>query len=308
MTKINTIEDFVRVMDDNPEWLEAVRARLLTREVLELPRRMEELTAVVHQMADTQRAQGRDIAEMKDTQREQGRDIAELKDTQRAQGRDIAELKDTQREQGRDIAELKDTTRQLAETQREQGRDIADLKDTTRRIEETQNLMTESQNLMAAALNRQGGEIASLKGLHTEYLLGKQIYGIISEEPLKLHRVRFVRGHGWSTAFDKFNMDVNQAFQDGRISRRQYDRVIDTDMILLALRLGSGREDCLAVEASSKVNRNDIDRVVQTREALETAFPEMVTHAAVYGYEISEQDALHAKSQSVFVFFVRSRD
>ena len=280
MTTINTIEDFVRVMDDNPEWLEAVRARLLTREVLELPRRMEELTAVVHQMADTQR--------------EQGRDIAELKDMQRAQGRDIAELKDTQREQGRDIAELKDI-------QRAQGRDIAELKDTTRRIEE-------SQNLMAAALNRQGGEIASLKGLHTEYLLGKQIYGIISEEPLKLHRVRFVRGHGWSTAFDKFNMDVNQAFQDGRISRRQYQRVIDTDMILLALRLGSGREDCLAVEASSKVNRNDIDRVVLTREALETAFPEMVTHAAVYGYEISEQDALHAKSQNVFVFFVRSRD
>ena len=301
MTTINTIEDFVRVMDDNPEWLEAVRARLLTREVLELPRRMEELTAVVHQMAETQRAQGRDIAELKDTQRAQGRDIAELKDIQREQGRDIAEMKDTQREQGRDIAELKDTTRQLAETQREQGSDIAELKDTTRRI-------VESQNRMDAALNRQGGEIASLKGLHTEYLLGKQIYGIISGEPLRLHRVRFVRGHGWSTAFDKFNMDVNQAHQDGRISRRQYDRIMDTDMILLALRLGSGREDCLAVEASSKVNRNDIDRVVQTREALETAFPEMVTHAAVYGYEISEQDAIHAESQDVFVFFVRSRD
>ena len=259
MTTVNTIEDFVRVMDDNPEWLEAVRARLLTREVLELPRRMEELTAVVHQMVETQRAQGRDIAELKETQREQGRDIADLKETQRAQ-----------------------------------GRDITDLKDTTRRIVEF--------------LNRQGGEISTLKGLHTEYLLGKQIYGTISGDPLRLHRVRFVRGHGWSTAFDKFNMDVNQALQDGRISRRQYDRVMDTDMILLALRLGSGREDCLAVEASSKINRNDIDRVVLTREALEVAFPEMVTHAAVYGYEISEQDALHAESQNVFVFFVRSRD
>ena len=103
-------------------------------------------------------------------------------------------------------------------------------------------------------------------------------------------------------------MDVNQASHDGRISERQYKRVMNTDLILLALRLDSGREDCMAVEASSKINRNDIDRVVQTREALETAFPEMVTHAAVYGYEISEQDALHAKSQNVFVFFVRSRD
>ena len=37
MTTINNIEDLVRVLDEHPEWLEAVRARLLTRELLELP-------------------------------------------------------------------------------------------------------------------------------------------------------------------------------------------------------------------------------------------------------------------------------
>ena len=37
MTTINTIEDLIRVLDDNPEWLEALRARLLTRELLEMP-------------------------------------------------------------------------------------------------------------------------------------------------------------------------------------------------------------------------------------------------------------------------------
>lgn len=36
-TTIDTIEDLVRVLDDNPEWLEALRARLLSRELLELP-------------------------------------------------------------------------------------------------------------------------------------------------------------------------------------------------------------------------------------------------------------------------------
>ena len=35
---INTIEDLVRIMDERPEWVEAMRARLLTRELLELPR------------------------------------------------------------------------------------------------------------------------------------------------------------------------------------------------------------------------------------------------------------------------------
>ncbi len=37
MATINNIEDLVRVLDEHPEWLEAVRTRLLTRELLELP-------------------------------------------------------------------------------------------------------------------------------------------------------------------------------------------------------------------------------------------------------------------------------
>lgn len=37
MTTINTMEDLMQLLDGNPEWLEAVRARVLTRELLELP-------------------------------------------------------------------------------------------------------------------------------------------------------------------------------------------------------------------------------------------------------------------------------
>ena len=36
-TDIDTIQDLIRILDDNPEWLEAMRARLLTRELLEMP-------------------------------------------------------------------------------------------------------------------------------------------------------------------------------------------------------------------------------------------------------------------------------
>ena len=41
---IDTIEDLVRIMDERPEWVEAMRARLLTREVLELPQKIASLT------------------------------------------------------------------------------------------------------------------------------------------------------------------------------------------------------------------------------------------------------------------------
>ncbi len=44
MTTINNIEDLIRLLDENPEWLEAVRARILTRDLLELPERVDRLS------------------------------------------------------------------------------------------------------------------------------------------------------------------------------------------------------------------------------------------------------------------------
>ena len=42
MAVINTTEDFIRAMDENPSWLEAVRSRVLTRDLIELPARFAE--------------------------------------------------------------------------------------------------------------------------------------------------------------------------------------------------------------------------------------------------------------------------
>ncbi len=41
-TTIDTIEDLIRILDERPEWLEAMRSRLLTRELIEMPQRLAE--------------------------------------------------------------------------------------------------------------------------------------------------------------------------------------------------------------------------------------------------------------------------
>lgn len=46
---INSIQDLVRVLDEHPEWVEALRVRLLTREVLELPQRLADFVAAANQ-------------------------------------------------------------------------------------------------------------------------------------------------------------------------------------------------------------------------------------------------------------------
>ncbi len=42
MTTINTIEDLVRILDERPEWNEALRTRMLSRELLNLPQAFAE--------------------------------------------------------------------------------------------------------------------------------------------------------------------------------------------------------------------------------------------------------------------------
>ncbi len=52
MTTINTIEDLMQVLDDHPQWLEAMRVRLLTRELIDLPRVVANLATSTDQRFD----------------------------------------------------------------------------------------------------------------------------------------------------------------------------------------------------------------------------------------------------------------
>ncbi len=47
MNQIHTIEDLMQILDENPAWLEAMRTRLLTRELIELPEKLTQLAAKV---------------------------------------------------------------------------------------------------------------------------------------------------------------------------------------------------------------------------------------------------------------------
>ena len=43
--EIATVEDLVRILDEHPQWLEALRERLLTRELLDLPQQLADFAA-----------------------------------------------------------------------------------------------------------------------------------------------------------------------------------------------------------------------------------------------------------------------
>lgn len=51
MTTINTIQDMMRILDENPEWLGEMRSRLLTSELLEMPDKLAQLSDRVTQLS-----------------------------------------------------------------------------------------------------------------------------------------------------------------------------------------------------------------------------------------------------------------
>ena len=76
MTTINTIEDLVRILDEHPHWLEALRARLLTRELIELPEKFAAFVETTNQRLDSLET---DVKELKSDVKELKSDVKELK-------------------------------------------------------------------------------------------------------------------------------------------------------------------------------------------------------------------------------------
>jgi len=70
MTTINSQEDFLRALKDNPEWMAAVRAQILGEELLQLPAKFD---AFVQQMTES-------VAEQQVTNAELKQSVAELKE------------------------------------------------------------------------------------------------------------------------------------------------------------------------------------------------------------------------------------
>ena len=76
MTTINTIEDLVRILDEHPHWLEALRARLLTRELIELPEKFAAFAETTNQRLDSLET---DVKELKSDVKELKSDVKGLK-------------------------------------------------------------------------------------------------------------------------------------------------------------------------------------------------------------------------------------
>ena len=114
MTTVNTIDDLIRILREQPEAKEAVRREILTEELLALPQEIAAMARIVRSTAETQEEHSRTLNEHSRTLNEHSRILNE-------HSRILNEHSEA-------LDELKTTVRDISETQHQHTQAIGELK------------------------------------------------------------------------------------------------------------------------------------------------------------------------------------
>ena len=294
-TTINTIDDFARILRENPDWVDTLRALLLSKELLELPERFAEfvaatnarLTRIEADVVELKEGQARteaDIAELKEGQARTEADIAELKEGQARTEADIAELKEGQARTEADIAELKEgqarTEADIAELKEGQARteaDIAELKEGQARLEDGFEMLKAGQEIIMRGQRRIQDDIGFIRGRFTSIATQEEIRGIVNELGF-IHRHTLTKDEIMDVSLSQDTSDIPRS--DLRSFRRAdfIVEVADTD----------GAVNYITIEASYTLTDYDRQRAVRNA-GLMTRFTGRSSYPALTGVRIDNE-------------------
>ena len=284
------IADLVKIMREQPEWAETLRSVLLSQELLELPEKMAQLTVrleeFIAQQTETNRIVAEQLAQLTAQVSRLTEQLAQL--TARLE-EFIAEQREVNRVVAERLARLETDVAELKATTGRLETDVAELKATTGRLEtDTAELKSDTAELksdaadMRAILRRLEGTVGRLQGAELERHIHANIAGMVCT-PLGIRHPRVLKSVVVSTVPELFNL-LHPAQDDGRIDQTQFDRLMQTDIILSA-RTGNAQRIYVAIEISRTVYDEDLTRARERADILAAASGTQAL-ALVIGYII----------------------
>ena len=186
-----------------------------------------------------------------------------------------------------DLAETRRVQNEMLETQ---NRILADLAE-TRRVQsemlETQAAILATQNRILADLDLMSGRLGNIEGADLE----RKMFRILPGRLYPMYGLRrpriLMHPITASQHTEDFTDKIADANEDGVITDTQYNRLMDTDMILRASQRESGETVYCAIEASSVIDNNDVTRAVESSQALHAVYGDR-TIPVVMGYSITD--------------------
>ena len=282
MIRIDTIEDLVRVLDDHPDWREAVRARLLSRELLDLPSEFSafvaETRAFVAESKAFREEMETSVAETKAFREEMTAFVAEMKAFREEMTAFVAETKAFREEMTAFVAE---TTAFVAETKAFREEMTAFVAEMTTFVAETKAFKAEMHDFVAAT-NRQfksiRDDLGVLKGAHARNAAERNL-GLIARS-MGLRRRRVLDGEQLFDLAREAGADMG----DGAIeSYLQADLVFEAED-------DRGTTVYVALEVSYTANGRDTTRAMRNAE-LVARFTGSGCRAAVASLRVDDRIA-----------------
>ena len=289
-TAMTDIADLVKILREQPEWAETLRAVLLTKELLELPEKLAQLTARFEEFVALQTETNQRVAEQLARLTEQ---VAQLTEQQARLTEQVAQLTarleefiTEQRETNRVVAErlarLEADTAELKATTGRLETDMSELKATTGRLEtdvaelkaDTAELKADTAELKSdvsgvkATTGRQAGSLGRLEGADLERKIQANIAAMLGDRP-EFRHPRVLKSIVVPAGSELFDI-LYPALDAGRIDRRQFRSLLRAD-IILSVRDANARFSYVVIEISRTVHDDDLTRARERADILAIA-------------------------------------
>ena len=163
MTTVNDFVDILRIIREQPEWADALRSALLSKDVLEMPERLAALTAAFTEFAETANKR-----------------FAALES-------DVAELKAGQARLEGAVSSLEGTVSSL------EGTAVSRLEGTVSTLEGTVSRLEGTVSSLEGTVSRLDDRVGGMRGTNYETKLGKNVDSILGQR-LGLRGVRLIKG------------------------------------------------------------------------------------------------------------------
>ena len=153
--------------------------------------------------------------------------------------------------------------------------------------------------------NRVENDLAMLKGTGLESKLYNRGVALMATH-LRMNGGRIVRVAEQDDNSSEFNNNILSALRAGRITQDQYDRILDTDMVVAGTETESDNPIYAVIEASYSLSGADVSKVCATAALVGRLFHGVVVKPVLY--YLTPNERLEGEATDQGVTLVRARD
>ena len=257
-----TFADIIRALREHPEWLEELRKIILTTELIELPKKFEEMLVRMEKLEKKVDKIEKDVEILK-------QDVAILKQDVEILKQDVAVLK-------QDVAVLK--------------QDVAILKQDVAILKQDVEILKQDVGLLKQDVSYLKGEFGRFKGKEFERTIRERYYAYFGR---LLRKSKLI-------PFEEIIPFLETAEEEKIITEDQKVSALQLDLLIKGEIKKVKKEVYLAVEVSYSLQEDDIERAIE-RAGIFAYILKSEVIPTIVAVEIKEEIQKSAEDKGIFV-------